>query len=149
MELIVGSGTAESLWVRVNVDVIVGVCYRPPSQDNDIDELLFEELRDTPESSALLLMGHFNWPEINWEYHTAGTTWAIRFLKNLDDSFMEQMLRDPTQKDAILGLLLVSRVDLMSKAEIGVHLGHSNHEVIEFKISVDKRKSTSKTSAWT
>ncbi|KAJ7408887.1 hypothetical protein BTVI_58340 [Pitangus sulphuratus] len=35
------------------------------------------------------------------------------------------------------------RVDLVRKVEIGEYLGHSNHEGIEFKISVDRRKSAS------
>ncbi|KAJ7401156.1 rna-directed dna polymerase from mobile element jockey-like [Pitangus sulphuratus] len=49
-------------------------------------------------------------------------------------------------KDAFLDLLLVNRMDLLSKVKIGGHLGHSNHKGIEFKISVDRRKSASKTS---
>ncbi|KAJ7415274.1 hypothetical protein BTVI_38760 [Pitangus sulphuratus] len=40
-----------------------------------------------------------------------------------------------------------SGVDLGTKVEIGGHLGHSHHGVIEFKISADRRKSASKTSA--
>lgn len=43
--------------------------------------------------------------------------------------------------------LLVTREDLVSKVKIGSHLGHNNHEEIEFIISVDRRKSVSKTSA--
>ncbi|KAJ7406063.1 hypothetical protein WISP_136041 [Willisornis vidua] len=37
-------------------------------------------------------------------------------------------------------------MDLVSKVEMGGHLGQSDHEVIEFKISVERRKSASKTS---
>ncbi|KAJ7412828.1 hypothetical protein WISP_94597 [Willisornis vidua] len=37
-------------------------------------------------------------------------------------------------------------VDIMSEVEVGGHLGNSNHEGIKFKISVDRRKSSSKTS---
>lgn len=37
-----------------------------------------------------------------------------------------------------------NRMDFMSKVEIGSCLGHSNHEAIEFKIPVDRRKSDSK-----
>ncbi|RMC15443.1 hypothetical protein DUI87_07634 [Hirundo rustica rustica] len=37
-------------------------------------------------------------------------------------------------------------VDLMSEVEIGSRLGHSDHKAIKFKISVDRRKSASKTS---
>lgn len=35
----------------------------------------------------------------------------------------------------------------MSKVMTGGHLGHSDHEEIQFKISVDRRRSASKTSA--
>ncbi|KAJ7411667.1 hypothetical protein BTVI_48805 [Pitangus sulphuratus] len=120
---------------------------RPPIQDDDTDELFFGDLMDTSKTTAIVLMGDFNLPEINWEHHTAGTTRARRFLKNLDDSFMEQVLRKPTWKDSLLDLLDVNRVDLVSEVVIGGCLRHSDHEATEFKISVNRSKSASKTSA--
>lgn len=42
------------------------------------------------------------------ECHRAGTVWARRFLTNLEDNFMEQILREPAGK----GALLVKRVGL-------------------------------------
>ncbi|KAJ7397764.1 hypothetical protein BTVI_132244 [Pitangus sulphuratus] len=146
-----GNGTVETLSVRIkgqinNVDVIVGVYCRPPIQDNDVNEFFFEELRDTSKSTALVLMWDFNLPDTNWEHHTAGTTWARRFQKNLNESCMEQALRKMTQKDALLDLLLVHRVDFMIEVGTGCCLSHSDHEEIEIKISVDRRKSASKTS---
>ncbi|KAJ7410618.1 rna-directed dna polymerase from mobile element jockey-like [Pitangus sulphuratus] len=126
--------------------VALYVMERPPSQDDDVDKLFFEELRDTSKSTALVLMGDFNLPEINWEHHTAGTTWSRRFLKNLDDNCLEQVLREVTRKDALLDLLLVNRKDLVNKVEIGGRLGHSDHEAIKFKISVDRKKSAIKPS---
>ncbi|KAJ7409030.1 hypothetical protein BTVI_58103 [Pitangus sulphuratus] len=116
-------------------------------EDDNIKALFFKELRDSAKSTVLVLIGDFNLSEINWEHHAAGTTWARRFLKNLDDNIMEQVLREPTWKDALLDLMLVNRVDLMSEVEIGGHLGHREHKVIEFKISVQRRKRVSKTSA--
>ncbi|KAJ7425206.1 hypothetical protein BTVI_03796 [Pitangus sulphuratus] len=128
--------TVKSLWVRIkeqinNEDVIVGVCYRPPSQDDDINELFFEELRDTCKSTVLVLMGDFSLPEINWEHHITGTTQTKRFLKNLYDNFMQQVLRNLSWKDALLDQLLVNKMYLMSKVEIGGCLGHNEHEVSE------------------
>ena len=35
----------------------------------------------------------------------------------------------------------------MHEVAIGIHLGHSDHEVFTFKILVDRRKTASKTSA--
>ncbi|KAF4790433.1 hypothetical protein TURU_141181 [Turdus rufiventris] len=78
----------------------------PPSQDDDVEELFFEEQREASNSTPLVLMGDFNLPESNWAHHTAGATWARRFLKNLHDHFT---LRDPTQKDVLLDLLLIKR----------------------------------------
>lgn len=84
-------------------------------------------------------MMDFNLPEITWELYKDDTTWARKFLKNLDDNFMEQVLRELTQKDALLDVLLVNRIDLMN--------GDPQLSWQEFKISVDKRKNDSKTSS--
>ena len=79
----VGNDTVESLWVRIKGqankrDVFVGVYCRPPSQENNADELFFKELRDTSRSATLVLMGDFNLPDINWEYHTANKNGSRR-----------------------------------------------------------------------
>lgn len=71
IEPTVGGEMAESVWVRIKrrakrADAIVRVYYRPPSQDDNTNELFFKELRDISRSAALVLMGNFN-----WEYHTA------------------------------------------------------------------------------
>lgn len=58
---------------------------------------------------------------------------------------MVQVLREPTRRHALLDVLLVNKEGLMSKVDIGGHLGQSDHAV-EFKISVDSRKSADKIS---
>lgn len=125
VELTVGNSAVERLDKHQganNVDIIVGVYYRPVRQDNDISNLIFEELKDTSKSTALVLMGKFDLPEINWECHTAGTTWAIKFLKELDNHFMEQVLSELTEKGALLDLFLVNRVDLVGNVVTGAIL---------------------------
>lgn len=54
-------------------------------------------------------MGDFNFPKINCEYHRAGPAQVRSFLKDLDDNLMEEDLGEPTQKNTLLGLLLVYR----------------------------------------
>lgn len=51
MELAVVNDMVESLWVSIKGQVnkgsvILGVCYRPHSQDDDTDESFFKELKD-------------------------------------------------------------------------------------------------------
>lgn len=48
---------------------------------------------------------------------------------------MEQILRELTQKEAHLDLVLVSPGDHVGKEETCGHLGHRDGEEIEFKIS--------------
>lgn len=60
IELTGGTGTPESLWVRIkgqtdNAEVITGVCCRPLRQDDNADKLFFKELRDTSKSTAIVL----------------------------------------------------------------------------------------------
>lgn len=88
MDLTDGSDTLENPWVEMKeqtnkADVVVGVYYRPPSQDDSTAEPLFKELRDTSKSASLLLMGDFSFPDINWEYSTADIDRFRRFLKDL------------------------------------------------------------------
>ncbi|KAJ7412509.1 hypothetical protein WISP_95914 [Willisornis vidua] len=45
---------------------------------------------------------------------------------NMDDNFMQQVLRELTHKDAHLDLLLINKVDLMRKVDIGDGLGQRN-----------------------
>lgn len=52
---------------------------------------------------------------------------------------MVQVLREPNRKDALLDLLFVIREGLVSKVEIGGHLGQSDRAV-KFKVSADSKK---------
>ncbi|XP_039411594.1 uncharacterized protein LOC120410360 [Corvus cornix cornix] len=50
--------------------ILVGVCYRPPSQDEEVDELFYKKLEDVSRSPTLGLVGDFNLPDICWELST-------------------------------------------------------------------------------
>ncbi|GAB0207654.1 hypothetical protein GRJ2_003231100 [Grus japonensis] len=96
MALTVDDDIVESLWVRMKgkvnkVDVVVGVYYQPLSQDTTTDELFYKELRDISRSAALVLMGDFNFPDVNWEHHTADTNKSRKFLKHVEDNFLVQV----------------------------------------------------------
>lgn len=55
----------ESLWIRVRLqankgDIVVGLCYRPPSQHEEVDEAFLKHLKDTSGSQTLLLVGNLS-----------------------------------------------------------------------------------------
>ena len=68
-DLRVGNDKVECLWVRIRGkacrgDILVGVCYRPPNQDEEMDEAFCEQLAEVAQSSALILVGDFNFPDM-------------------------------------------------------------------------------------
>ena len=86
LELNDGNDKVECLWVRIRgkankADILVGVCYRPPNQDEETDEVLYKQLAEVSQSLALVLMGDFNLPDICWKYNTAERKQSQRFLE--------------------------------------------------------------------
>ncbi|PKU48789.1 mitochondrial fission process protein 1 [Limosa lapponica baueri] len=76
VELTEGNGRVECLWVRIKgraskADIVVGVCYRPPNQDVEVDEMFYKQLVEVSRSLALVLVGDFNLPDISWGHNTA------------------------------------------------------------------------------
>ncbi|MBW6965411.1 hypothetical protein KXS24_24935, partial [Salmonella enterica subsp. enterica serovar Weltevreden] len=85
-------------WVKIRgrtdkADILVGICYRPPNQDEEADELFYEQLAEAVRSPFLVLMGDFNFPDICLEYNLAQKKQSWRFLECMEDNFLMQMMR--------------------------------------------------------
>ena len=52
-------------------DILVEVCYRPPNQDEEMNETFYKQLAEVAQSPALVLMGDFNFPDTCWKYTIA------------------------------------------------------------------------------
>ncbi|CAM5130792.1 unnamed protein product [Natator depressus] len=139
----------ECLWIKFRSvsnksDVVVGVCYRPPDQGDEVDEAFFRQLAEATRSHALVLMGDFNFPDICWESNTAVHRQSRKFLESVGDNFLVQVLDEPTRGGAFLDLLLTNREELVGKAKVDGNLGGSDHEMVEFRILTQGRKVSSR-----
>ena len=105
---------------------VVGVHYQLPSQDGSTGELFYRQPGEISGLIALVLMGGFNFPDINWEYHTAVTSKSGKFQKFVADNPLSQVLSEPARKDAFLDLLFVNREGLVGDVMVGGHFGHSD-----------------------
>ncbi|GAB0178083.1 hypothetical protein GRJ2_000273600 [Grus japonensis] len=70
LELDDGDESVKCLWVRIRrkanmADIMV--CYRPPKQDEEADEIFYEQLGEVSRFLALVLMGDFNLPDVCWK----------------------------------------------------------------------------------
>ena len=68
-----------------------------------------------------------------------------RFLERVQDSFLTQLVREPTRGGALLDLLFTNTEGLVGDVKVGDCLGQSDHEIVEFSILGDVRRVTSKT----
>ncbi|GAB0206453.1 hypothetical protein GRJ2_003110900 [Grus japonensis] len=89
----------ESLWVRIKGqanmgDTVVGVYYRPPDQEEEVDEAFYRQLEVASRSQALVLMGDFNHPDICWKGNRAKHAQSRRFLQSIDDNFLTQLVEE-------------------------------------------------------
>jgi len=117
-----------------NLDITVGVYYRPPDQEEEIDEAFYRQLQAASQSQAPVLMGDFNHPDISWEDHTARQAQSRRFLQIINDNFLMQVVEEPTRKGTLLDLVLTNKEGLVEDVKVGRRLSCSDHEMVEFRI---------------
>jgi len=109
----------------------VGVYYRPPDQEEEVDAAFYRQLKVVSHYFALVLTGDFNHPDICWEDHTARHTQSRRFLQNIDDNFLMQVVEESTRKGTLLDFVLTNKEGLVEDVKVG---GSSDHEMVEFRI---------------
>jgi len=115
-------------------DSVVGVYYRPPDQEEEVDEDFYRHLNAASQSQALVVMGDFNHPDICWEDHTARHTHSRRFLQRVDDNFLMQMVEEPMRRGVLLDLILTNKVRQVEDVKVEGSLGCNDHEIVEFRI---------------
>ena len=111
---------------------MVGICYRPPNQDEEADKIFYKQLGEVSQLLALVLVGDFNLPDVCWKYNTAERKQSRRFLECVEDNFLTQLVSEPTREGALLDLLFVNREGLVGDVMVGGCLEHTDHKIVLF-----------------
>ena len=87
----------ESLWVKTadqssKGHLAAAVCYRPPDQEEAVDEAFLLQRQEVSCLRALLLMEDFNHPDICWDSAMVGGRQSKRFLESVEDNFLVQVI---------------------------------------------------------
>ena len=103
LELNDGDDRVGCLWVKIRgnskkADIMVGVCYRPPNQDEEVNEIFCKQLGEVSRSLTLVLVGYSNLPDVCWKYNTAERKQSRKFLECVEDNFLTQLVSDPTRE---------------------------------------------------
>jgi len=112
-------------------DIMMGICYRPPNQDEKANEIFCKQLGEVSRLLTLVLVGDFNFTDVCWGYNTVDRKQSTRFLECVEDP---EIVSKPARESVPLGLLFVHREGLVGDVMAGGCLGHSEHEMINFSV---------------
>jgi endonuclease/exonuclease/phosphatase family metal-dependent hydrolase len=138
----------ESAWCTVTLmkqdKLLVGCVYRSPTSASTNDESindLIKSVTKPSEASHVLIMGDFNYPNINWETWTTVTHHSseYKFVETIKDGFLFQHVSKPTrfrggQRPSILDLVLTNEEGIVSNLEVLAPLGKSDHGILSFTL---------------
>jgi len=153
---VTGPERTDTVWIDLQVakPVRIGCIYR--SQQNseeenmEINDMISQIQESTPESSDLIIVGDFNFRELNWDtlQATVGENHkATRFLKTVLDAGLSQVVSEPTrrrrgQEPSLLDLILVRDPLSVSSLSHEPPLGASDHDVLFFNMDIGVPEAT-------
>ncbi len=111
----------------------IGTVYRPPKQQAAADAALCEDIQAMTQTKQSVIIGDFNCPKSNWSTMT-GDQEGNRLLEKLKDTFMTQIISQPTRENNIHYLVFVTDPDLVSEGKVGEILSVCDHHLIRFSI---------------
>jgi len=137
------------VWCEVGLEggdeLVVGVVYRSPSSSDVQNEQLPNMLREVAngKSSHVMIMGDFNYPEIDWglQMSSAPSKHSSHvFLTGCMDSFLFQHVQQPThyraqQKANVLDLLFTNEEGMVDGLEYREPVGSSDHLLLEWTLN--------------
>lgn len=128
----------ESAWVRLKNDkgriLVIGNIYRPPNNSVEQDTELINLIKEACKEGEIIIMGDFNFPNIDWKFDRVHNGQGAEFLEGIQDCFLYQMVNEATREKAMLDLVFSSCEDKVHNLTVGEHLGESDHNIIRFSI---------------
>ena len=126
--------------------MIIGNIYRSPNSSDEINKKLndLNKSLDRTRSMDLIIVGDFNYPEINWKISTCdkpAENAASMFLEATRDAYLIQHIKEPTharinESSNILDLVFTNKEGLVEDCTVGPPLGKSDHATITFSLKL-------------
>ncbi len=121
-----------------NKKLIIATVYRPPKVQAVDDTALYDEIQSLIQSKNAIVIGDFQCANVDWRL-LIGDQERSRFIIMVEDSFLTQVVTQPTRQNNILDLVLISDPDLVRNCEVEEKLGGSDHNIISFNVCVQHK----------
>ena len=113
--------------------LILGLVYRPPAQNSNINSELFEQISDICNLNNAVIFGDFNLPVTEWG-GTLNSHSGHELYSNILESSLCQHIREPTRGQNILDIVLTTDDNQISNVDIGPEFSTSDHRTLSFNI---------------
>jgi hypothetical protein len=126
-----------------SVDIQLHVFYRSPNSSDETNEEILKYIQNIPENS--ILIGDFNYPEIDWSTLSSTNAPGKLFLDTISDKFLNQHVSFPTNLTpqpngsitaTCIDLVLTDNDNLIASVNPVGHLGASHHTMIMVEMVV-------------
>ena len=138
----------EQAWCKIRsrdgTEMLIGVCYHSTNQKifGSDSSLLLRQLLCEVSQYHVILMGDFNYPDIDWESQVAFDSAPIEtrlFVDCLMDNFYTQHVKQPTRGNSVLDLVITSEPDMVDHMEVLDSLGSSDHNMLYGLVSLAEK----------
>ena len=128
---------AEILWISTalnpSTDWLFGVCYRPEVDEAFMLPKIIDSVNNIDNQNVMLL-GDFNFRNINWETGSCSRNIEQDFLDAINDNLLCQIIDIPTRGDNILDLAFLGDTTAVDDYDVIPGLGSSDHKIVRIKI---------------
>jgi len=135
----------DQVWCKIRTvndsELLTGVCYRSPNvalSATDNDSLLYDLITEVS-GKPLLLMGDFNYPDIDWSTGCGHTGNSQNFADCIEDSFLTQHVTESTRKGSILDLVITSEPNMIDVVSVLGTFGSSDHNMLEWNVNYNPK----------
>lgn len=127
----------DHLWLKIlckNCKPInIGIFYKPPDSNDEHTKFLIENMSKFKTANTILI-GDFNYSDINWKEHTSGAL-GKKFLNAIIKLSLQQCMKEKTRGKNILDLVFVYEKSLINKIENITPLGKSDHNILKVELN--------------
>ena len=114
--------------------LILTVVYRPPAQNSNVDNELYEQISDICNHNDAIIFGDFNLPVTVWG-GTLNSHSGHELYSNILESSLYQHIYEPTHGESILDIVLPTNDNQTNNADTGPELSTSDHKSVFFTIA--------------
>lgn len=128
---------------KCNKEYYVGIIYRSPNDDIHGSQVagVLRDLLSEVHSKNLVLMGDFNYGNIDWNTLQPGhsaTADTVLFLDCIEINCLTQHVKEPTRGTSILDLLITKDPDIVHEVQLLDTLAASDHRMITWTVDINR-----------